>query len=487
MSSAPTKETVLHFVDEPRGDLAEIYERMRASMRREGVPSYGVRRERLDRLLDLVRSYRTRLVEAVSADFGHRSRHETQIAEIFPIISHLKTARSKLREWMKPEKVPVSWLFIPGNASVVREPLGIIGVVSPWNYPLHLALIPLTEAIAAGNRVMLKPSELTPATSEVIRELLAATFEADEVTTVLGGPEVAQAFSRLPFDHLFFTGSTSVGRHVMRAAADNLTPVTLELGGKSPALVHAEYDVVKAAERICFGKLFNAGQTCIAPDYALVQEDKVSAFVDAFKAAARRMYEDRYEGNLDYSSIVSIRHKERLERLLTEAENAGAQLVRLGNAAEETEDRMESSRKMAPVLVLDCAETTTLMREEIFGPILPVVRYRDIEGALRFINDRDKPLALYYFDDDGARAEEVRNRTSSGGMVVNDTLLHIAQDELPFGGVGASGMGRYHGFEGFRTFSNPRAVYRQSGFAQTFRLNPPYRTFVEKMLAKLIG
>lgn len=487
MSSATTEKSTLRLAEEPRGNLPELFERMREAQRRDGVPSYDVRRDRLDRLLDLVRSYRTRFCEAVSADYGHRSKHETLIAEVFPIVSHLKTARSKLRDWMKPEKVPVSWLFVPGSASIVHEPLGVVGIVAPWNYPLHLALIPLTEAIAAGNRVMLKPSELTPATSEVLRELIAAAFEEDEVTTVLGGADVAQAFTRLPFDHLFFTGSTSVGRHVMRAAADNLTPVTLELGGKSPALVHPDSDIAKAAERICFGKLFNAGQTCVAPDYALVHEDQVSAFVDAFKGAAKRLYDDRYEGNLDYSGIISPRHRERLEKLLAEAEREGAKLVRLGDENEEKEDRSEGSRKMGPVLVTDCAEKTALMQEEIFGPILPIVGYRDIKQAVKFINDRDKPLAFYYFDDNDSRAEEIRRQTSSGGMIINDTLLHLAQDELPFGGVGASGMGRYHGHEGFKTFSNRRAVYRQSSLAQTFRFNPPYRSFVEKMLAKLIG
>ncbi len=466
--------------------LQERFTSMRNAVRVQGFPQYQQRRERLDRLLDLTLAYRTRFLEAVSADFGHRSKHETQMAEIFPAVANLRHARRKLKSWMKPKHAPLSFVFLPARASIVYEPLGVVGILTPWNYPLLLALIPAAEAMAAGNRVMIKPSELTPATSEVLRELFANGFDEDEATVVTGGVEVAQEFAKLPFDHLFFTGSTSVGRHVMRAAAENLTPVTLELGGKSPALVHDDYDLARAAERITFGKLLNAGQTCIAPDYALVPERKVDAFVSAVQAAAGRLY-GRYEGNSNYSSIISDRHRERLQKLLDEAERGGAKLVRLGDPAVEAEEKNEGSRKLAPTLVVGGTPDMTLLKEEIFGPILPVVPYTDLEQALRYINDRDKPLALYYFDDDGKRVEAVRARTSSGGMVVNDTLLHIAQEELSFGGVGPSGMGRYHGFEGFKTFSNQRAVYYQSRWAQTWRFQPPYLGFVDKMLRWLIG
>ncbi len=462
------------------------FERMRAAVRAKGAPTYAERRDRLDRLLDLVRAYKVRFTEAVSADFSHRAKYETLMAEIFPIVSHLKLARRKLKSWMAPHAVGTSWLFFPAKNRVIYEPLGVVGIIAPWNYPLHLSLIPLTEALAAGNRVMLKPSELTPATSEVMRELIDAGFEDDEVSVTIGDVDVAQAFTRLPFDHLFFTGSTTVGRHVMRAAAENLTPVTLELGGKSPALVHKDYDLAHAAERICFGKLLNAGQTCVAPDYAMVHADKVDAFVDAFKAAAHKLYE-RFEGNSDYSAIVSDRHRERLTRLVSEAEAAGARVVVLGDAAVENEERRDGSRKMAPHLVIGAPDNVALMREEIFGPVLPIVPYTDMKDAIAYINDRDKPLAFYYFDDDSGRIDEVRSRTSSGGMAVNETLFHLAQDELTFGGVGASGMGRYHGFEGFRTFSNARAIFYQSKLAQTHRFNPPYRNFVDKMLRRPRG
>ncbi|MEZ0310775.1 MAG: coniferyl aldehyde dehydrogenase [Myxococcota bacterium] len=464
----------------------ERFARMRKAVREQGFPAYEQRRERLDRLLGLTLAYRTRFLEAVSADFGHRSKHETALAEIYPAVANMRHARRKLSSWMKPKRAPLSLVFLPARASIVYEPLGVVGILSPWNYPLLLALIPVAEAMAAGNRVMLKPSELTPATSEVLRELFANGFDEDEATVITGGVEVAQDFARLPFDHLFFTGSTNVGRHVMRAAAENLTPVTLELGGKSPALVHEDYDLARAAERITFGKLLNAGQTCIAPDYALVHERKVDAFVSAIQSAAARLY-GRYEGNSNYSSIVSDRHRERLVRLLDEAEKGGAKLVRLGDPAVEEEEKNEGSRKLAPTLVIGAKAEMTLLKEEIFGPILPIVPYSDLEQALRYINERDKPLAFYYFDDDGRRIEAVRARTSSGGMVVNDTLLHIAQEELGFGGVGPSGMGRYHGFEGFKTFSNQRAVYYQSRWAQTWRFQPPYLGFIDKMLRWLIG
>ncbi len=466
--------------------LNERFARMHKAVREHGFPDYEKRRERLDRLLDLTLAYRTRFIEAVSADFGHRSKHETALAEIYPAVANMRHARRKLKTWMKPKRAPLSFVFLPARASIVYEPLGVVGILSPWNYPLLLALIPAAEAMAAGNRIMLKPSELTPATSEVLRELFSNGFDEDEAAVVVGGVDVAQEFAKLPFDHLFFTGSTNVGRHVMRAAAENLTPVTLELGGKSPALVHEDYDLARAAERITFGKLLNAGQTCIAPDYALVAERKVDAFVSAMQAAAGKLY-GRYEGNSNYSSIVSERHRERLVRLLDEAEKGGAKLVKLGDPAVEEEEKNEGSRKLAPTLVVGAKPDMTLLKEEIFGPILPIVPYTNLEEALRYINERDKPLAFYYFDNDGARIEAVRTRTSSGGMVVNDTLLHIAQEELGFGGVGPSGMGRYHGFEGFKTFSNQRAVYYQSRLAQTWRFNPPYLGFVEKMLRWLIG
>ena len=466
--------------------LRERFTRMHNAVRDHGFPDYGKRRERLDRLLDLTLAYRTRFLEAVSADFGHRSKHETALAEIYPTVSNMRHARRRLKSWMKPKRAPLSLVFLPARARIVYEPLGVVGILAPWNYPLLLSLVPAAEALAAGNRVMLKPSELTPATSEVLRELFANGFDEDEATVVTGGADVAQELSRLPFDHLFFTGSTNVGRHVMRAAAENLTPVTLELGGKSPALVHEDYDLARAAERITFGKLLNAGQTCVAPDYALVPERKVDAFVTAMQTAADKLY-GRYEGNSNYSSIISDRHRERLVRLLDEAEKGGAKLVRLGDPAVEEDEKNEGSRKLAPTLVLGAKPEMTLLKEEIFGPILPIVPYHDLEQALRYINERDKPLAFYYFDHDRGRIEAVRARTSSGGMVVNDTLLHIAQEELSFGGVGPSGMGRYHGFEGFKTFSNERAVYYQSRWAQTWRFNPPYLGFVDKMLRWLIG
>ena len=470
-------------LNRPNPELAGAFERVKGAWREHQGLSYHDRMRYLDRFGEAIKQWEERLATAVSADFGNRSRHETALAEIFIPLAAIKYIRKHLRSWMRAESRETSWVFMPAKNKIIHQPLGVCGIISPWNYPLQLALIPIAYAIAAGNRVLLKPSELTPQTADALAAMLAEVFPPDVVSVVTGGPEVGIAFSHLPFDHLFFTGSTNVGRHVMRAAADNLVPVTLELGGKSPVIVHADYPIDKAAERIAVGKLLNAGQTCIAPDYTLVREDQVDAFTTAFQAAVTALY-PRLADNPDYTSIVSDRHYKRLTGLVDEARSRGAKVVEV-NPANETLD--PAKRKLAPTLVIGAPDDTAIMQDEIFGPLMPVVTYQRLEDAIAYINARPRPLALYYFDRDNERTRKVLSETTSGGACVNETLLHVGQDALPFGGVGPSGMGSYHGPEGFYTFSHKKAVFFQARLNTTGLLSPPFGGRLDKMLNLLIG
>ena len=364
---------------------------------------------------------------------------------------------------------------------MVPQPLGVVGIVVPWNYPLYLAIGPLVPALAAGNRAMVKMSETTPATGELLARLVERHFPGGEVAVVNGGAEVAQAFCRLPFDHLLFTGSTGVGRHVMRAAADNLTPVTLELGGKSPAIVGRGFPVAEAASRILFGKCLNAGQTCVAPDYVLVPEESVDAFVEGARAAVASLY-PTLAANPDFTAIVDARHRERLAGLLADAVARGARAIEINPAGED----VAAAGKRAPTLLVGVDEAMAVMREEIFGPLLPVIPYRRLEDAMAFVNARPRPLALYVFEHDGDAVERVITGTVSGGVTVNETILHIAQDDLPFGGVGASGMGQYHGRDGFDTFSKRKAVFRQSRVNGLKLFRAPYGKRFESLVRLLL-
>jgi coniferyl-aldehyde dehydrogenase len=359
--------------------------------------------------------------------------------------------------------------------------LGVVGIISPWNYPFQLSIMPLIAALAAGDRVMLKPSELTPRTSELIAEFLAGLFPSEQVATVLGGAEIGAAFSRLPFDHLFYTGSTAVGRLVMLAAAETLTPVTLELGGKSPCIVGEDAALPAAVESILYGKLLNAGQTCIAPDYVLLPEAQREAFVTEAQRAVKKFY-PRLAANPDYTSIVNDRHYQRLRRHLDEARAKGTRIVEL-NPAEEP---LEGGRKLAPTLVIEPGEDLALMREEIFGPVLPVKTYRSLDEAIDYVNRHPRPLALYYFGDDAEKRDRVLARTISGGASVNETLMHVAVENLPFGGVGPSGIGAYHGEAGFQTFSHRKGVFLQSRWNGAFLLRPPFGRLTNIVLKLLL-
>jgi coniferyl-aldehyde dehydrogenase len=377
---------------------------------------------------------------------------------------------------MKPARRRVGLAFQPASARVVYQPLGVVGIIVPWNYPLYLAIGPLIGALAAGNRVMLKLSESTPSTGLLLKSLLAQIFPEDQVAVVLGEADLGIAFSQLPFDHLLFTGSTSVGRQVMRAAAEHLTPVTLELGGKSPAIVSAEVPLADAAERIAFGKTLNAGQTCVAPDYVLVPKNRVDGFVEAYRSVIRRFY-PQLADNPDYTSIINERHHTRLQRYLEDAQGKGARVLPLFDQGQE--------RRMPHCLLLDVNDDMQVMQDEIFGPILPIVPYDDIEQALAYINARPRPLALYYFGYDKAEQHRVLRHTHSGGVCLNDTLLHVAQDDLPFGGVGPSGMGHYHGHEGFLTFSKAKGVFIKQRLNAARLIYPPYGKGLQKLIYKL--
>ncbi|HRE89513.1 MAG TPA: coniferyl aldehyde dehydrogenase [Myxococcota bacterium] len=467
----------------PDGLVRPTFERLSSAWRQRQGLTYPERMALLDKLHDATKRWEERLATAIDEDFGSRSKIETALAEVFITLASIKYIKRHLKSWMRPEARETSWVFMPAKNRIIYQPRGVVGVIAPWNYPLQLALVPIAYAIAAGNRVLLKPSELTPKTSDTLAAMLAEVFPSDTCAVITGGPEVGIAFSKLPFDHLLFTGSTTVGRHVMRAAADNLVPVTLELGGKSPVIVHGDYPLEKAAERVANGKLLNAGQTCIAPDYVLVPKGREEAFAAAFSAAVARFYPTLAD-NPDYTSIISDRHYQRLARLRDEARDQGAKVVE-ANPANETLD--PAKRKLAPTLLLNVPEGCEVMADEIFGPLLPVVGYERLEDAIDYVNDRPRPLALYYFDRDDARIKKVLSETTSGGACVNETLLHVGQDDLPFGGVGPSGMGAYHGREGFLTFSHAKAVFHQSRLNSTALLAPPYGSTIERLLGLLIG
>ena len=461
-------------------ELIRRFDALRAAQAREPWPRAEVRRDRLARVLAIVRDREAEFVAAIDRDFGHRSAHETRLAELHIVAASARHAMRQLRRWMAPRRVRTPLELKPGWAYVVPQPLGVAGIVSPWNYPVQLALAPAVAALAAGNRVMLKPSEVTPATSSLLAEAIAARFASDEFTVVTGGAELGAAFARLPFDHLFFTGSTAVGRLVAKAAAENLTPVTLELGGKSPAIVVAGADPARLALRLAVGKLLNAGQTCIAPDYALVPAGDVDAWVRALVDAVGTLYPDPMRGD-DYTSIVDARHYERLVGLVDDARAHGARIVTIPAGA--APDAV--TRRIPPTLVVGATDAMRIMHEEIFGPVLPIEAYTTLDQAIAIVARRPRPLALYVFGADRAARARLLRETIAGGVTVDDTLWHFAHEELPFGGVGASGSGAYHGEAGFFTFSHRKSVFVQPRFAAAKLLYPPYGRTFEKVLALL--
>ncbi|MEO8303144.1 MAG: coniferyl aldehyde dehydrogenase [Betaproteobacteria bacterium] len=465
--------------DEPAFQPArQAFDRMRAASRRDMNPSHAVRADRLKRLARMTRRHAQDIIDAVSADFGNRSPHETLVADLLSVDEAIKHAKRHLKGWMSPKRIPTGIKYRPGYNRLIPQPLGVVGVVAPWNYPYQLSMLPAVAALAAGNRVMIKPSEQTPKTAELMARIVRESFEEDELAVFPGDAATGKAFVELPFDHLFFTGSTAVGRIVAQAAAKNLTPVTLELGGKSPLIVDADSDFARIMPMVAVGKLFNAGQTCIAPDYALVPRTRIDEFAAEFSRAVAKLYPTLAE-NRDYTSIVSERHHARLQVLLADAKARGATIIEINPAGEVLDP---TKRKVAPTLVLGAGDDASIMREEIFGPIFPLVAYDRLDDAIRYVNERARPLALYWFGDDPAHRDRVLQGTIAGGVTVNGCLTHFAQEDQPFGGVGESGTGTYHGESGFRTFSKEKPVYYQRRLGLMPLLFPPYGRRMDAVL-----
>jgi coniferyl-aldehyde dehydrogenase len=461
--------------------LSDVLNKQRAAFVGAGAPSLEQRLANLAKLKKSILAFRSECEEAINADFGNRSRFETAVMEIMPVTQGIDYLRKHLRRWARPKSRHVAMQYRPARAKVVMQPLGVVGIVSPWNYPLALCLTPLATALAAGNRVMIKPSEYTPRTSALMAQMLAEIFSEEEVAVVIGGPDIGAAFSALPFDHLFFTGSTSVGKVIMRAASENLVPVTLELGGKSPVVVGDDYSIPRVAKALVYGKLSNAGQTCVAPDYVFVPEDKRDAFAEAFEEETRKAYP---LGSADsgYASLISQRHHDRLVGLIDDAREKGARIVQIG-----LKSGPNRPKTLAPTLVVGATPDMKIMQEEIFGPVLPVVTYRNLDDVIEYINSADRPLALYVFSNRQAIVDRVLSSTTSGSAVVNDTILQFVQDDVPFGGVGASGMGAYHGEEGFKTFSHAKGVFTQSKLSMVGIMRAPFGPLADRLLGFMIG
>jgi coniferyl-aldehyde dehydrogenase len=461
--------------------LEDAFHRLFELSRNLPAPTLAERLDRLKRLRAAISENEYRFAQAISADFGHRCTIETTIAETMLVLGEIRHAGKHLKKWMAPRRVSTALQFMPAKNRLMPQPVGVVGIIAPWNYPLQLTLAPAVGALAAGNRVMIKPSELVPRFSTLLRQAIAAKFDASEMVVTGIEDDIARAFAALPFDHLMFTGSTRVGRLVAEAAGRNLTPVTLELGGKSPAIIDRSADLAEAATRIAYGKLLNAGQTCIAPDYALVPEDSVRDFAGLVRANMLKMFGTDPD-NDDYTSIVSDRHYARLESLVADAAAKGAAVMQ---AAKPGDPAWKSKRKFPPTVLVGVTPAMTVMQEEIFGPLLPVLGYKEANEPIAYINAHDRPLALYWFGKDAAARDEVLARTVSGGVTVNDCLFHFTQINQPMGGIGASGTGAYHGEWGFRALSKLKPVFYRSRFNRLADLYPPYGGKIarlEKML-----
>lgn len=461
--------------------MRQLFARQRAAFAAERYPSYQVRRANLLALKALVLDNADGIAAAISADFGHRSVHESKLLDIFGLVSEINHALKYLKRWMKPQQRGVGIWFQPGRAALLAQPLGVIGIAAPWNYPLYLTLGPLCGALAAGNRAMIKIASDSSHYGELLARLLGQRFNQDLVAVIQPGPGINDQFSRLPFDHLIFTGSPAVGRQIMRNCSENLTPVTLELGGKSPTLVAPGYSLQRAAETILWGKCLNSGQTCVAPDYLFLPAGSETEFIEHAMAAVARNYPQPLGANPDYSCMINARQLARVEALLADARDKGALVVALADAEEA-----RRAGKLAPHLLFNVRDDMQIMQEEIFGPLLPVLIYQQLEEAVDYINAHERPLALYLFDEEPGRVQHVLRQTLSGGVSVNSVMLHVLQENLPFGGVGNSGLGHYHAEEGFQTFSKMRPVFYQARFNGSFLLKPPYGRLTQGLLRLLL-
>ena len=468
--------------------MRDILDAQRAAFMAELPVSLDIRRDRLTRAKAMIRDHAVRFCDALSEDFGHRSRDQSMLTDIGGSIGPIDHALRHMGKWSRPEKRSVQFPLglLGAKAWVEYQPKGVIGVIAPWNFPVNLVMGPVAGAFAAGNRVMVKTSEFTPVTAALFEEIAPQYFAPEELAFVSGGPDVGKAFAEQPFDHLLFTGATGIGRHILHAAADNLTPVTLELGGKSPAIIGTGADIAQASARIALGKMLNAGQICLAPDYVLTPAAREAEVVAGLKAAATGMYPSLL-ANPDYTSVVNDRHHQRLHDWLDDARAKGATIDVVNPANEDFAG--SNSRKMPLHIVTGVTDDMTIMQEELFGPILPVRRYDGIDDAIGQVNRRDRPLGLYYFGPDKAERRRVLDRTISGGVTLDDVVFHVSMEDLPFGGIGPSGMGSYHGHDGFRTFSHAKAVYRQSRLdvAKLAGMTPPYGKKLRATVARQIG
>jgi len=465
--------------------MEAVLEAQKAAHLREGPPSAKLRAERIDRCIALLIENAQAICEAVSLDFGVRPAEVTGITDVAGSIGPLKHAKAHLEVWMRPEKrrtTPALLGMLGAKAELRFQPKGVVGVISPWNFPINLTFAPLAGILAAGNRAMIKPSEYTPATSNLMARMFSKAFSEEEIAVIVGGPEIGQAFCSLAFDHLIFTGATSVARHVMRAAAEHLVPLTLELGGKSPVIVGRSADMATTVARVMAGKTLNAGQICLAPDYVLAPNERIQEFVDAARTSVASMF-PTIRDNPDYTALIAQRHYDRMQGYIAEARSKGATIVELNPAREDFSQ--QEHRKVPPTLILNPTDEMSVMREEIFGPVLPVHGYDSVADAMAYVNARPRPLAIYYFGADEGERDRVINGTTSGGVTVNDVIFHVAQEDLPFGGIGPAGMGSYHGADGFREFSHKKAVYRQlkRDLGPMKALRPPYGPAVRKYLA----
>jgi coniferyl-aldehyde dehydrogenase len=456
-------------------DMQAVLKKQRASFTAAMPEPMSVRRDRMDRAIAMLIDHKDDFAKAVSADFGHRSTEQTLMTDIMPSVSALKHARKHFESWAKDEKRKPTFPLglIGAKAKVAYQPKGVVGILAPWNFPVGMVMVPMAGVLAAGNRAMIKPSEFTEAVSQMFADIVPKYFAEEEMAVFTGGVEVGTEFSSLAFDHMIFTGATSVGKHIMRAAAENLVPVTLELGGKSPTIIGRSADKAKAGERIALGKMMNAGQICLAPDYLLVAKDQEADMIESVKAGVTKMYPTMLH-NDDYTSVVNGRNRARLQSYLDDAREKGAELIEVNPAGEDF--KSSNGNKMPLTIIRNVTGDMKVMQDEIFGPILPVMTYSNMDEAIDYVNAHDRPLGLYYFGSDKAEQDRVISRTVSGGVTVNDVIFHNAMEDLPFGGVGPSGMGNYHGADGFKTFSHMRAVYRQSGMdvAGIAGLKPPY-------------
>ncbi|MBA2918556.1 aldehyde dehydrogenase family protein [Sphingomonas sp. MAH-20] len=466
-------------------DLTTLLRTQRAAFDAERPVPPAIRKDRIGRAIRMLVDNADAFCAALSADFGHRSREQSMLTDVIGSVRALKHARKHVDRWVRPERRRLDFPLglLGARAAVEYQPKGVVGVIAPWNFPVQLTMAPLAGILAAGNRAMVKSSEFTPRTAALFEQLAGRYFDPAELAFVSGGAEAGRAFSALPFDHLIFTGATGIGRHILHAAADNLTPVTLELGGKSPTVIGRSADIGQATTRIATGKLMNAGQICLAPDYLLVPNDKEDAVIAGLTSAAAALY-PRLLDNPDYTALVNERHHVRLQSYLDDARAKGGDVIEVNPAREDF--AASNGTKMPLFIVRNPTDEMAVMQDEIFGPVLPVRRYGTIDEAIDFVNGRDRPLGLYYFGSDAAEERRVLDRTISGGVTINDVIFHISAEELPFGGVGPSGMGAYHGFDGFRTFSHARAVYRQPriDIARLAGIKPPYGATTAKTIAR---